>query len=78
MVLRCKLDALLLAAHPHPRQAVLLAYDGDESFELERVEALYYELAAATRDELLWLETAGYRLLKPAADFTCIARRQPA
>jgi hypothetical protein len=78
MILRCKLDGLLLFAHRQPRAPVLAAYDGGEAFEMERVEAIYYEVAAATRDELLWLETAGYRLLKRSADFELIACRRPA
>jgi hypothetical protein len=46
-----------------------LAFDGEEAFVLEAVEALYYELVSATRDELLGLECARYRLLRRAADF---------
>ena len=47
----------------------MLAFDGDEAFALESVEALYYELVSATREELLGLERACYRLLRRAADF---------
>jgi len=76
MILRCKIDGLLLVAHRHPSHPALIAYDGEESFEMERVEAHFYEVAAATRDELLWLELAGYRLLKPADDFEPSDRRR--
>jgi hypothetical protein len=69
MILRCKIDGLLLVAHRHPKNTALIAHDGSESFEMERLEALYYEVAAATSDELLWVERAGYRLLKCAEDF---------
>ena len=78
MLLRCKLDGLLLDAHRHPTRAALLAYDGDESFEMERVEASYYELVGASWQDWLWLERAGYRLLRRAPDFRLIAQRLPA
>jgi hypothetical protein len=67
MFLRCKIDQLLLPAFP--ASGGLIARDGTESFILERVEAIYYELLSATLEEQLWLERNGYRLLKPAADF---------
>ncbi len=69
MTIRCLLDDLLLYATLRPEAPALLAFDGDESFALEAVEALYYELVAATRGELLGLERACYRLLRRAADF---------
>jgi hypothetical protein len=69
MILRCTIDRLLLHARRHPTAPVIVAYDGDESFELERVEAAYYELVEATPDEALWLEQVGYRLLRRAVDF---------
>ena len=78
MIVRCKLDDLLLYARRHPRLPVLVVHDGGETFELERVEALYYELVAATPGEMQWLELAGYRLLKPAANFAFLSRRRPA
>lgn len=70
MLLRCKLDGLLLEANA--RGTMLLAFDGDEPFVMERVESLYYELVAATSDEAIWLEQAGYRLLRKSADFFSI------
>jgi hypothetical protein len=63
------LDGLLLYATLRADPPVLLAFDGDEAFALEAVEALYYELVSATREELLALERACYRLLRRAADF---------
>lgn len=75
MTLRCTIDGLLLFAHPHPRGGSLVVHDGDESFNLECIEALHYELVSATVDERLWLERTGYRLLRPAADFRCLSRR---
>jgi hypothetical protein len=70
MLLRCKVDGLLLEAHSSG--STLVALDGDETFEMERVEAFHYELAAATPDEAIWLEQAGYRLLRKAPDFISI------
>jgi len=69
VTIRCLLDGLLLYATLRRETPTLLAYDGDESFVLEAVEALYYELVAATRQELLGLERGRYRLLRRAADF---------
>jgi hypothetical protein len=69
VTIRCVLDGLLLYATLRSDPPTLLAFDGDESFTLEAVEALYYELVAATREELLGLERACYRLLRRAADF---------
>ena len=68
-MIRCLLDGLMLAATLRPEPPVLLAFDGDECFVMEAVEALYYELVSATRDELLGLERACYRLLRRSADF---------
>lgn len=76
MLLRCKLDNLLLNAHPQRRS--LIAYDGDEGFEMERVEAIYYELVASTPQDLDWLDQAGYRWLRLAPDFTFIPLRRRA
>ena len=75
MTLRCVLDGLLLPAvvRSH-RQPPLTAWDGDEAFPVEPVEAMYYEMVTATRDELLQLEQARYRLLKPARDFALLHR----
>jgi hypothetical protein len=69
VVLRCVVDGLLLEARLHAERPPLLAYDGDEAFGLEAVEALFYEVVSATTDELLGLERACYRLLRCAADF---------
>ena len=69
MTIRCLLDGLLLPATLQAQPPVLLAYDGDEAFPLEALEALYYELVAATPSELLALEQARYRLLRIADDF---------
>ena len=69
MTIRCLLDGLFLYATLSPKPATLLAFDGDEAFVMEAVEAMYYELVSATADELLGLERACYRLLRRAADF---------
>jgi hypothetical protein len=73
--IRCTLDGLLLDAHICPRQAVLTAYDGDEGFVMEAVEAVFYELVSATVEEVLLLEQARYRLLRPAPDFQTVPHR---
>jgi hypothetical protein len=69
MMLRCTLDGLLLDAAVCPESAALVAYDGDECFALEALEVFFYELVAATAEEIAQLERAGYRLLRYAADF---------
>jgi hypothetical protein len=69
VTLRCVIDGLLLPATLWAGRPPLLAWDGDESFGLEAVEALYYEVVSATRSELLGLERARYRLLRLANDF---------
>jgi hypothetical protein len=69
VILRCLLDGLLLPAEFDSQAPPLLAYDGDEGFRVEAVEALFYEVVSATWDEVLWLEGAGYRLLRIADDF---------
>lgn len=69
LTIRCVLDGLLLAATLRTDPPTVLAFDGDESFALEAVEALYYEIVAATREELLGLERGCFRLLRRAADF---------
>lgn len=78
MILRCKVDRLLLPAAPHSREPVLVVHDGAEKFHLERVEALYYELVEGTTDDILWLARAGYRLLDRAGDFRHTRRYRPA
>ena len=52
----------------------MTAWDGDESFRVEALEAMHYEMVTATRDELLQLEQARYRFLKPAPDFALLHR----
>jgi hypothetical protein len=69
VTLRCVIDGLLLPATLRGGWPALLAWDGDESFGVEAVEALYYEVVSATRCELLGLERARYRLLRLADDF---------
>lgn len=72
MVLRCVLDGLILPAELRLGVPPLVVHDGDESFLLESVEAIYYELVAATDDELL-LAQRYYRLLRLAPDFHRVA-----
>ena len=70
MTLRCILDGLLLPARLRRGvQPPLQAWDGAEAFGVEALEALYYELVSATREELLGLQMAHYRLLRCAEDF---------
>ena len=69
MKLRCNLDGLVLDAFLQPASHALIAVDGEEAFAMEAVEALYYEVASATCEELLQLQRAGYRLLRIALDF---------
>ncbi len=73
MTLRCTLDGLLLHAEIIPGDGSLVAFDGDEGFVMERVEAVYYELVSATREEVCQLERARYRLLRRAQDFQIAA-----
>jgi hypothetical protein len=69
LTLRCLLDGLLLPAVLDQGQAPLLAFDGDETFAMEALEVLFYEVVSATPDELLGLERTHYRLLRRADDF---------
>ena len=69
MKLRCVLDGLLLQGQLGEEDTQLVAYDGDDAFVLEALEALYYEVVWATVEELLGLERTHYRLLRRAADF---------
>ncbi len=69
MTIRCLLDGLLLDAVVSRRGGPVTAYDGDEAFGLEALEAAYYEVVSADPDELLGLEQAHYRLLRRADDF---------
>jgi hypothetical protein len=52
---------------------LLIAIDGDEAFVMEAVEAVYYELVAASAEEVVQIERAGYRLLRRAPDFEWVA-----
>jgi hypothetical protein len=69
VTLRCVLDGLILPATLTRDSPVLVAFDGDEGFAIEALEAVFYELVTATLDELLGLQRARYRLLRLAADF---------
>jgi hypothetical protein len=69
VTLRCLVDGLLLPARLGSGSPALVAWDGEEAFAVEAMEALFYELVSATRDELLGLQRACYRLLRLAADF---------
>ncbi len=73
MLLRCLLDGLLLNAIVGGDDAPVTAYDGEEPFGLEAVEALYYEIVTADLDELVSLERAHFRLLRRAADFWLVS-----
>jgi hypothetical protein len=73
VTLRCTLDGLLLHAEICAEEGALVAYDGDEAFVMERVEALHYELVSATAAEVRQLEKARYRLLRRAGDFELAA-----
>ena len=75
MKLRCNQDGLVLNAFLRPGSHTLIAVDGDEAFAMETVEALYYEVVSATREELLQLQQAGYRLLRIADDFKAVASK---
>jgi hypothetical protein len=75
VTIRCVLDGLMLPAVVRSAQVPpLVAFEGDESFPVEAVEALFYEVVSATREEVLALERAHYRLLRPAEDFQLVAR----
>lgn len=78
MTIRCVIDDLLLYAMLRAEPPCVVVYDGDESFVLEAVEALYYEIVAATDEELLGLERGRYRLLRRAADFQYAEDGDPA
>jgi hypothetical protein len=69
VTLRCLLDGLLLPARLCASTPGLVAWDGDEAFPVEAVEAMFYELVSASSEELLGLERRRYRLLRLAGDF---------
>jgi hypothetical protein len=70
VILRCVVDGLLLPAELSHNSTALIAYDGEEGFCLEAIEALFYEVVSATFDEIVSLQRAGYRLMRLAEDFT--------
>jgi hypothetical protein len=72
LILCCTLDGLLLDAILCPHTAKLVAFDGDEAFAMEAVEALFYVVVSASREELLGVERARYRLLRQAEDFAMV------
>jgi hypothetical protein len=49
-----------------------VAYDGEEGFAVEALEASFYEVVSATPGEMLGLERARYRFLRRADDFVCL------
>jgi hypothetical protein len=67
--IRCTIDGLLLHAEIDPVRNVLIAFDSGEAFVMEAIEAGFYELVAATAQEIVQLEQAHYRLLRRAWDF---------
>jgi hypothetical protein len=71
VTLRCVIDGLLLPAEVCCGGPVI-ADDGGETFDLEAVEAIYYEVVAATPEELSEVRPR-YRLLKIASDFRQVA-----
>jgi hypothetical protein len=73
VTLRCVLDGLLLDATIGGGGLAVTAFDGDEAFGLEAVEAMFYEIVVADAKELLDLERAHYRLLRRAADFVLLS-----
>lgn len=70
MLLRCTLDGLLLPTRIDHAAKRLIAYDGHESFALQPIEAVYYEVVAATPQERDWLTLHPLRLLRFAEDFS--------
>jgi hypothetical protein len=68
VILRCTLDGLLLPAQVDPHSGLVTALDATESFTLDAIEAIYYQLTSATEAEWLAVE-AHYRLLRKADDF---------
>jgi hypothetical protein len=69
VLLRCTLDGLLLPTRIDYASEQLIAYDGDECFALQPIEAMYYEVVVATRHERDWLMLHPLRLLRFADDF---------
>ena len=69
MTIRCLIDGLLLRATVDGGPEPVTAYDGDEAFGLEAIEAAFYEIVEADREELLGLQLAHFRLLRPRQIF---------
>lgn len=67
MKLRCMMDGLILPARVEGNR--LLAWDGEESFEIGRLEASFYEIIEAKQSEWQELARKGYRILRWADDF---------
>ena len=66
MLLRCRLDGLLLPAYFNRAGNLRLA-DGDEEFDLEAIEATYYEVVLAHPED--WRRArARYRLLSRGSE----------
>jgi hypothetical protein len=70
MLIRHMLGELLLDARLQTGgdgdEHLSLVLDGDhEEVEIDRVEAIFYQLIAATTDEVLALEVAGFILQMP-------------
>lgn len=67
MKLRCRLDGLVLPARLEPGR--LIAWDGEECFEMGRKEAKFYEIIEATGSEWQELARYNYRVFRWMQDF---------
>jgi hypothetical protein len=67
MKLRCRMDGLIVPARVESNR--LLAWDGEESFEMGKMEASFYEIVEANQSEWQELARKGYRILRWASDF---------
>lgn len=67
MKLRCRMDGLIVLARVE--RSRVLAWDGDESFEMGKMEASFYEIIEANQLEWQELARKGYRILRWASDF---------
>ena len=76
MTIRCLLDGLLLNAIVGGQGGPVTAFDGEEAFGLEAIEAAYYEIVEADHNELMALEQVHYRLLQRADDFLLLDARR--
>ena len=59
------MDARLRADGDGDEHLALVLKDEQEEFAIDRIEAIFYQLIAATTDEVLALEDAGYILQMP-------------